>query len=539
MQSPQELILEGKVSIGIEFGSTRIKAVLIDTQGNILASGGFNWENRLVDGVWTYSQEAIWQGLQQAYQSLAQAVKIQYGTSITTAQALGISGMMHGYLPFDSQKNLLVPFRTWRNNFTANSAEKLTALFNYNIPQRWSIAHLYHAVLNEEPHVTQIDYFTTLSGYVHWMLSGEKVLGIGEASGMFPIDPHTRTYNQSMLNAFDQLVAEKDFPWKIAQILPKVLIAGQSAGRLTEEGARLLDPSGQLQPGIVMCPPEGDAGTGMVATNSVKETTGNISAGTSAFAMIVLEKPLSKVYQQLDMVATPAGKPVAMAHANNCTTDINAWVGIFGECLQVFGAQQDTDMLYEKLFLHALKGDDDCGDLLSYGFYSGEHGVGLAQGCPLFIHPTDSRFTLSNLIRTHLYSAFGAMKLGMDILMKEENVRVTQILAHGGIFKTPKVASSILASALDVPIAVMETASEGGAWGIALLANYLSQAPTRSLEQYLEETIFKATALSVSTPEPSTVQGYERFMRHYVQAMPVVRAAADFDSNKTSTAPKS
>ncbi|WP_109077285.1 xylulokinase [Aggregatibacter kilianii] len=532
MQSNKDLILNGNISIGIEFGSTRIKAVLIDPLGNILASGGFNWENQLVDGIWTYSQEAIWQGLQNAYQALAQSVKEKYGVPIITAQAIGFSGMMHGYIPFDSQKNQLVPFRTWRNNFTENSSKKLTALFHYNIPQRWSIAHLYQAILNEEKHVEQIDYLTTLSGYVHWMLSGEKVLGIGEASGMFPIDQQTQSYDTSMLNAFDQLIAEKYYPWKIADILPKVLPAGKCAGYLTEEGARLLDPSGQLQAGIKMCPPEGDAGTGMVATNSIKATTGNISAGTSAFAMIVLEKMLSKVYEQLDMVTTPDGKLVAMAHANNCSTDINAWVQIFSECLTLFGIKQNTDNLYETLFRHALNGDENCGNLLSYGFYSGEHGVGLAEGCPLFIHPTGSQFNLANLIRMLLYSAFGAMKLGMDILMNEEKVAITQILAHGGIFKTPNVASKILASALDVPIAVMDTASEGGAWGIALLANYLAYAPKQSLEQYLQETIFKNTALSISDPEPSMKQGYAQFIQRYKQGIPIAKAAAEFGSNK-------
>ncbi|MBN6065508.1 FGGY-family carbohydrate kinase [Aggregatibacter actinomycetemcomitans] len=532
MQSNKDLIHNGNIAIGIEFGSTRIKAVLIDPQGNILATGGFNWENQLIDGIWTYSQEAIWQGLQNAYQSLVQAVKEEYGLPITSAQAIGISGMMHGYIPFDNQKKLLVPFRTWRNNFTAESSKKLTALFNYNIPQRWSIAHLYHAILNDESHVAQIDYFTTLSGYVHWMLSGEKVLGIGEASGMFPIDQQTLSYDQSMLEAFDQLIAEKNYPWKITEILPKVLPAGQLGGYLTESGARLLDPSGELQAGIQMCPPEGDAGTGMVATNSIRETTGNISAGTSAFAMIVLKKALSNVYEQLDMVTTPAGKPVAMAHANNCTTDINAWMGIFAECLTLFGMEQHADNLYAKLLRHALDGDDNCGGLLSYGFYSGEHGVGLAEGCPLFIHPTDSRFNLANLIRVHLYSAFGAMKLGMDILMKQEKVEITQILAHGGIFKTPNVASKILASALNVPIAVMDTASEGGAWGIALLANYLTYAPTQSLEQYLNETIFKNTALSISEPETLMAQGYEKFIQRYMQGIPIAKVAANFGSSK-------
>lgn len=525
MQEGKALILNGEVSIGIEFGSTRIKAVLIDAQGHILATGGFNWENQLVNGIWTYSQDAILKGLQSAYQSLRLSVEEKYGVSITSAKAIGVSGMMHGYIPLDSQNHQLVPFRTWRNNFTENAAKKLTALFNYNIPQRWSIAHLYQAILNQELHVAQIDYLTTLSGYVHWLLSGQKVLGIGEASGMFPINSQIQTYDQSMLDSFDNLVAEYQYPWKLSALLPKVLKAGECAGYLTEEGAKLLDPSGQLQSGICMCPPEGDAGTGMVATNSIKETTGNISAGTSAFAMIVLKKNLSNVYEQLDIVTTPTGKPVAMAHSNNCTTDINAWVNIFGECLTLFGAEQNAEVLYEKLFQHALNGDDDCGGLLSYGFYSGEHGVGLAEGCPLFLHPTESHFNLANLIRIHLYSAFGAMKLGMDILMKQEKVEITQILAHGGIFKTPNVASKILASALNVPIAVMDTASEGGAWGIALLANYLDYASTQSLEQYLDDNIFKRTTVSISEPEPLMIEGYKQFIQRYVQGIAIEKEA--------------
>ncbi|WP_032093930.1 FGGY-family carbohydrate kinase [Necropsobacter rosorum] len=532
MQSNKALIDSGDTAIGIEFGSTRIKAVLVDQQGNILASGGVNWENQFIDGIWTYSQQAIRQGLQQAYQALAQSVRQQYHTNLTSARAIGISGMMHGYLPFDSQNNLLVPFRTWRNNFTAESSQKLTALFNYPIPQRWSIAHLYQAILRREAHVAHIDYLTTLAGYVHWLLSGEKVLGIGEASGMFPIDPHTQSYQQSMLDDFDKLIAAQNYRWKIKQILPRVLVAGQCAGCLTDAGARLLDPSGQLQAGIKMCPPEGDAGTGMVATNSIRETTGNISVGTSAFAMVVLEKALSNVYEQLDMVTTPAGKPVAMAHANNCTSDINAWIALFHQTLTVFGVKADIDQVYETLFLHALEGDADCGGLLSYGFYSGEHNVGLTAGCPTFMHPANSRFNLANFIRVHLYSAFGAMKLGMDILMQRENVAVTQILAHGGMFKTKQVASHILAGALNVPIAVMNTAAEGGAWGIALLANYLAYAPAQSLEQYLNETVFKQTALSVSRPDSATAQGYARFMQRYVRGLPVVQAAATFSSDQ-------
>lgn len=528
MQDAKNLIASGGASVGIEFGSTRIKAVLISTDGTILASGGFTWENHFIDGIWTYPQSEIWQGLQQAYRDLANQVQEQYGITLTRAKAIGISGMMHGYIPFDKQGNQLVAFRTWRNNITAKSSQKLTALFNYNIPQRWSISHLYQAILNQEEHVGEIDYLTTLAGYVHWQLTGEKVLGVGEASGMFPIDPQTGSYYQIMLNQFDGLIAAQSYPWKIANILPQVLTAGQPAGHLTEQGAKLLDPTGRLQAGIPFCPPEGDAGTGMVATNSIKTNTGNISAGTSAFAMIVLEKELSKVYEQLDMVTTPTGKLVAMAHANNCSSDINAWIHLFGETLKAFGAEVETDKLYETLFRKALEGEADCGGLLAYGFYSGEHSVGLAEGCPTFMHPANSRFTLANFIRTHLYSAFGAMKLGVDILIQQEKVNIAQILGHGGIFKTPNVASKILASAINVPIAVMKTANEGGAWGIALLANYLTAYQAgQSLEDYLDNHIFAQAEISVSQPDEEMAKGYAEFIQYYQQGIPVVRAAVD------------
>lgn len=525
MNFTPEHITNGNISIGIEFGSTRIKAVLIDPEGNILASGGFNWENQLIDDVWTYSQQDIWFGVQEAYRNLVQSVQQKYHTSIRKVNAIGISAMMHGYMPFDQYKNLLVPFRTWRNNITENSAQKLTALFQHNIPQRWSIAHLYQAILNEESHLPQIDYMTTLSGYVHWCLTDQKVLGIGDASGMFPIDPQCNNYDVSMLNAFNQLIEDKHYIWKIDNILPKVLVAGENAGYLTEQGAKLIDPSGMLQAGCPLCPPEGDAGTGMVATNSIKEKSGNISAGTSAFAMIVLEKTLSQVYENLDIVTTPAGKTVAMAHANNCTTDINAWMKIFSECLTAFGIPHTSTQLYETLFTQALTGDEDCGQVLSYGFYSGEHSLDLSSGCPLLIHPTQSKFNLANLIRAQLYSAFAAMKLGMDILTQQEKVEISQILAHGGIFKTQNVASKILASALNIPIMTMETATEGGAWGIALLANYLHHAPHLSLEQYLDQIIFQKFEMNTSQPSKAMAEGYEKFMQHYKKGLPIVQAA--------------
>lgn len=528
MQNFKSLIDAGETSLGIEFGSTRIKAVLIDPQGNIIANGIFDWENHYENGIWTYPKQKIWQGIQTAYGQLVENVQHHYQTSIRKLNAIGISAMMHGYLPFDKNGNQLVPFRTWRNNFTQESSQKLTALFHFNIPQRWSISHLYQAILNNESHVADIDYFTTLAGYVHWQLTGEKVLGIGDASGMFPIDTAILDYDTKMIAQFDQLVSQHHYPWKLADILPKVLTAGKTAGKLTALGAKLLDPTGQLQADIPFCPPEGDAGTGMIATNSIKAKTGNISAGTSAFAMIVLEKNLSKVYEELDMVTTPNGHLVAMAHANNCSSDINAWANIFKEALSTFGVQISSQQLYETLFTHALNGDNDCGGLLSYGFYSGEHSLGLAEGCPMLIHPTNAQFNLANLMKAHLYSAFAAMKLGVDILLQQEKVSIDSILGHGGIFKTQGVAQKILASALNIPIATMDTASEGGAWGIALLANYLNaHSQGISLENYLGNQIFNQTQISVISPDPEIHLGYQKFIQHYQQGLSIVQTAVE------------
>ncbi|WP_409500698.1 xylulokinase [Mannheimia glucosida] len=524
MSEVQNPIAEGKVSLGIEFGSTRIKAVLIDTQGNILSVGGFNWENHFIDGVWTYPLEEVWTGVQVAFKTLSENVQQQYGQPLQKIANIGISAMMHGYLAFNQQNELLVPFRTWRNNFTSGASHQLTQLFNYNIPQRWSIAHLYQAILNNETHLSEVNFITTLAGYVHWQLTGEKVLGIGDASGMFPIDLGLQNYNAQMLSQFDELIKDKKFEWRLSNILPKVLVAGEKAGVLTEQGALLLDPSGNLKSGSLLCPPEGDAGTGMVATNSISEKTGNISAGTSAFAMIVLQKELSKVYEELDMVTTPTGKLVAMAHSNNCSSDINAWVGLFKETLSVLNLSCDTDTLYQTLFLKALEGDADCGNLLSYGFYSGEHIVGLPEGCPTFMHPANANFNLANFMRVHLYTAFAAMKIGMDILMQQEKVEITQILGHGGIFKTENVAQKILASALNVPIATMQTASEGGAWGIALLANYLNEYQKGiSLEDYLNHQIFSSTSVSIVEPDVKISAGYDIFMQRYKKGINVVK----------------
>lgn len=526
MSEVQQAIIDGNISLGIEFGSTRIKAVLIDTKGNILSVGGFNWENHYVDGVWTYPLDAVWIGVQAAFKQLADNVQNQYDLPLKKIAHIGISAMMHGYLAFNQQNELLVPFRTWRNSFTQAASHELTELFNYNIPQRWSIAHLYQAILNNEAHLTDIDFITTLAGYVHWQLTGEKVLGVGDASGMLPIDLDSKDYNASMMEAFHRHIQHKGFSWSLPQILPKVKVAGENAGTLTEQGALLLDPTGVLQAGSILCPPEGDAGTGMVATNSISEKTGNISAGTSAFAMIVLQKELSKVYEELDMVTTPAGKLVTMVHSNNSSSDINAWVGLFKEILTALNLPCDTDTLYQTLFLKALEGDADCSNLLSYGFYSGEHIVGLSEGCPCFMHPANSNFNLANFMRVHLYTAFAAMKIGVDILIQQEKVEISQILGHGGIFKTKNVVQKILASALNVPIATMQTASEGGSWGIALLANYLNEHQKGvSLDDYLNQQIFNSTSVSVVEPDAEISTGYNTFMQRYKKGLGIVKEA--------------
>lgn len=518
----------GRTYMGMELGSTRIKAVLIDENGAVLETGGFDWENKFINGVWTYSLETVWNGVQSCYKELIDRVKEKYDVQVNKLSAIGVSAMMHGYLPFDKDGNQLAEFRTWRNNFTGKAADELTELFQYNIPQRWSIAHLYQAILNDESHVKDIDYLTTLAGYVHWKLTGKKVMGIGEASGMLPIDIEKKNYNSEMIKKFNSLISSKEYPWKLEDILPQVLIAGEEAGILTDEGAKLLDPSGNLQPGARFCPAEGDAGTGMVATNSVAIKTGNISAGTSAFAMVVLEKELSKVHKELDMVTTPTGDLVAMAHSNNCTTEINAWMNIFNECLEVFGVKVSAGELYKNLFEKALEGDEDCGNLMSYCFHSGEHGIGLSEGCPMFLHPANSTFNLANFMRSQLYTCFGAMKLGMDILIKEEKVKIDKILGHGGIFKTPEVAQSILSAAMDVPVVVMETAGDGGAWGVALLALYLDKKDSKSLSEFLDKEIFIESESVTVEPKEIMVEGYEKFLVNYKNALTVEREAVEY-----------
>ncbi len=523
----REDIMDGRTALGIELGSTRIKAVLVNDRNEIIAQGDHSWENQLVDGIWTYSLKAIWGGLQDAYAQLAANVNRQYGTDLTTLGAMGFSAMMHGYMAFNDKDELLVPFRTWRNTMTEEASLKLTEAFGFHIPQRWSIAHLYQAILKGEEHVKDVAFFTTLAGYIHWQLTGEKVLGVGEASGMFPIDSNTKQFDTKMIETFDAMVADKGFPWKLAEILPGVKVAGEHAGVLTAEGAKKLDPTGTLQPGVPLCPPEGDAGTGMTATNSVRVRTGNVSAGTSVFSMIVTEKPLSKAYEEIDMVTTPTGEPVAMVHCNNCTSDLNAWVDLFKETLDLFGVDVSMNDLYGKLYNKALEGDADCGGLLAYNYFSGEHVTGFEEGRPLFVRKPDAAFTLSNFMRTHLYTSLGALKTGMDILLKEEKVAIDRITGHGGLFKTKGVGQSILAAACNTPIAVMETAGEGGAWGMAILANYMISGEKLPLDVYLEQEVFADAACEIEEPKEKMVAGFEAFMENYKAGLAVERAAVD------------
>ncbi len=522
----QQAIQKGQTILGIELGSTRIKAVLIGEDHAPLASGSFDWENRHENGVWTYHLDEVWSGLQESYRALCRDVQTKYSTPLQTIGALGFSGMMHGYLPFDQDGVLLAPFRTWRNTITGPAAAQLTDLFQFNIPQRWSIAHLYQAILNKEAHVRDIRFLTTLAGYVHWQLSGQKVLGVGEASGMFPIDSQVNDYDSFMLAQFNERTAAEQLPWKIQDILPKVLAAGEPGGVLSAAGARLLDPSGSLPAGIPLCPPEGDAGTGMAATNSVAPRTGNVSAGTSVFAMIVLEKALSKVYPEIDMVTTPSGRPVAMVHSNNCTSDLNAWVELFHQFTAALGMEVSQSRLFEVLYQQALAADPDGGGMLAYNYVSGEHITHLEEGRPLFVRTPESRFTLANFMRTHLFSAVGALKIGMDILFEQEHVQIDQILGHGGFFKTPQVGQKIMAAALKVPVAVMETAGEGGAWGIALLAAYLlHKKDNESLEAYLAERVFTAGSSVTVAPAAADAAGFAAFMQRYQQGLAIERAA--------------
>ena len=524
--SAKTIIESGKAILGIEFGSTRIKAVLIDTDNNPIAQGSFEWENQLVDGLWTYSIDTIWKGLQDCYADLRKNVKAEYDCEIEQLAAIGISAMMHGYMAFGKDENILVPFRTWRNTNTAKAAAELSELFHFNIPLRWSISHVYQAILNDEKHIDKIDFLTTLAGYIHWQLTGKKVLGVGDASGMLPIDSNTNNYDAEMVAKFDKLIEPKNLGWKILDILPEVLNAGEDAGVLTEEGAKKLDPSGTLKAGTPLCPPEGDAGTGMVATNAVRQRTGNVSAGTSSFSMIVLEKALSQPYEVIDMVTTPDGSPVAMVHCNNCTSDLNAWVGLFKQYQELLGVPVDMNEVFGKLYNHALEGDADCGGLIAYNYISGEPVTGLAEGRPMFVRSANDHFNLANFMRANLYASVAVLKIGNDVLFKDEKVQVDRITGHGGLFKTKGVGQRILAAAINSPISVMETAGEGGAWGIALLAGYLVNNEEKlSLADYLDKKVFAGNTGVEIAPTAEDVAGFDAYIETYKAGLAIEQAA--------------
>ena len=521
-----EKIRAGKTSLGIEFGSTRIKAVLIDDTYHTIAAGDYGWASHLENGLWSYTQEEIWKGLQTAYAAMAQNVEAAYGEKLARVGHIGFSAMMHGYLAFDKNGELLVPFRTWQNTNTSEAHEKLSELFQYNIPERWSIAHLYQAVLNKEEHIGKVAYFTTLAGYVHWKLTGKKVLGVGDASGMFPIDPTTHTYETEFIEKFSALPEVAEQPWNLSDLLPEPLVAGTPAGTLTAEGAKLLDPTGTLQPGIVLAPPEGDAGTGMVATNSVRVRTGNVSAGTSIFAMVVLEHKLKALHPEVDLVTTPAGDLAGMSHANNFTSDLNAWIGLFGQFAAALGTPVDTGNLYGTLFRAAIADDVDanCGGLINYPFRSGEFLAGLPEGRPLFVRGPEARMSLGNFMRAQLFSAFSPVKIGMDVMTKNEGVAVDSLVGHGGIFTTPKVAQKILAAAFNTPIKVMSTAAEGGAWGMAVLADYLWHAD-QPLDEFLDARVFADAASTTENPDENDVAGFEEFFDRFRKGLAIEHTA--------------
>ncbi|MCG8453845.1 MAG: ATPase [Spirochaetales bacterium] len=507
----------------MELGSTRIKAVLIGPDHNPMASGGHGWENALVDGVWTYSLDAVWEGVAASFAALKEDVRAKYGVELTKLAAAGFSGMMHGYLPFDAQGQQLANFRSWRNNITEEASKELTGLFSYPIPQRWSIAHLHQSILKGETHVEKLDFLTTLAGYVHWKLSGEKILGINDASGMFPVDPVAGDFHQERLAAYDAHVADKGFAWKLKNVLPKVAGAGARAGNLTVEGAKLLDPTGALEAGVPLCPPEGDAGTGMVATNSVRERTGNVSAGTSAFAMLVLDGEPKKVHEEIDLITTPDGKLVGMSHSNNCTSDYDAWIGLFGQAAKVLGAEVSTADLYDKLLGEALKADADCGGMLSYGYVSGEHMTGFSEGRPLFVRKPDSPLKLGNFIRSHLFTALCALRTGLNVLTEEEGVEVDEIRGHGGFFKTVEVGQRIMAAATRIPVSLLATAGEGGAWGVALLAAFM-QEEGKNLADFLDEVMGDGMGEPLA-PLAEDVAGFQSFFERYHAGLDIERAA--------------
>ena len=522
----QDAIRTGKTALGIELGSTRIKAVLINEEHQVLANGSFSWENRLENNLWTYHLDDAVRGLQESFADLASDVKNKYGQELTTIGAIGISGMMHGYLALDKDGSQLAPFLTWRNTNTAAAAGELTELFQFNIPLRWSISQLYQAIVNKEDHVPQVAYITTLAGYIHYLLSGRKVMGVGEASGMFPIDSAAMDYDQKMLDQFQDLIADRGFGWNIRDILPKVLTAGQDAGCLTEAGAKLLDPTGRLQPGIPMAPPEGDAGTGMVATNSVDACTGNVSAGTSIFSMVVLEKKLSKLYQDIDMVTTPSGRPVAMVHCNNGASELDAWMRMFGQMLKTVGAEVSTGDLYGRLFGESLEADADCDGVILYNYVSGEPVTGLTNGRPLLVRRKDSRLSLANFMRSQIYSIFASLAVGHRIL-NDEQVRIKRLTGHGGLFKTPGVAQRYLAPAMNSPVSVMKTAGEGGPYGMAILAAYMLHKDEMTLEDYLQNVVFGGVEGSTMEPDPADVAGYAAYLADYCAGLPLEHTAVN------------
>ncbi|MBR5953577.1 MAG: FGGY-family carbohydrate kinase [Pseudobutyrivibrio sp.] len=524
-----EIIAEGTgTALGIEFGSTRIKAVLVDGDNKVLAQGDHEWENHLDNGIWTYPVEEIWSGVQDCYAKLKQDVFSKYDVKLKKIGAIGFSGMMHGYLAFDKDDNLLVPFRTWRNTITGQAAAELSKELNFNMPQRWSISHYYQCILNKEPHVPNVAYFMTLACYVHYKMTGKKVAGVGEASGMFPIDSATCQYDKVMLEKFNKLAAAHGITTKVEDLMPEVLVAGDDAGSLTAEGAKLLDPTGELEPGCPLAPPEGDAGTGMVATNAVAVGTGNVSAGTSVFSMVVLEKPLSKPYEEIDMVTTPSGEAVAMVHCNNCTSDLNSWIGIFKEFADAFDIDISMNDIYGTLYRKALTEDANCGGVLSYNYFGGEPVVGVNEGRPMIVRKPDAKFTLANFMRSNLYGALGVLKIGNDILLKEEKVKIKSITGHGGFFKTKGVGQSVLAAALNAPITVMATAGEGGAWGMAVLANYcIRDDKSQKLQSYLDEKVFAGQESSTMEPDPAMVKGYDEWTAEYKKALKAEAAAVD------------
>ena len=525
MNSMAQYIAQGKAFLGMEFGSTRIKAVLIDQEHQVIASGSHTWENRLENGIWTYHFDEVWAGMQACYLSLTNHVREQYQTELTTLAGIGISGMMHGYIALDSENEPLAPFRTWRNTMTGEAAAALTKCFNFNVPQRWNVAHLYQSILNNEEHVSRIVTLTTLAGYVHLCLTGRKILGAGEASGVFPLD-ELSNYDSRMLEAFDKLIEDKMMPWKLRELLPDVLTAGEQAGVLTAQGANLLDPTGRLQAGISVCPPEGDAGTGMVATNSVAERTGNISAGTSIFAMLVLEKQLSAIYPEIDIVATPSGRPVAMVHCNNGLSELDAWVKTFGEAAELMGAHVDRSVLYDKLYQKALEGESDGGDLLACNYLSGEHITGFDKGCPLFLRMPESRFNLANFMRVQLFSILATVAIGIRLLVEKEQVGFDVLNGHGGLFKTKNVGQRMLAAAVNTPVAVLRTAGEGGAWGIALLAAYMiNRRENETLEVYLASRVFSDNSAEIIMSNAIDVEGFDAYLKKYRNLLEVEKTA--------------